>query len=311
MNIVVLHGPNLNLLGERPSDDKALTLEALNQKLRQKARVLEMSLRIFQSNHEGALIDHLHNERKWADAFVLNPGALTHYSYALRDAIAAIGTPCIEVHLTDLNKREPFRKNTVLGDVVQERIFGKGLESYIEAFEVLDVRAQSPKPRASEPLRAIPKSIGRAKVVEEAPGTAPKTTGRAQKTAAPEEPLNGKKTLGRKAEAAPQKSASASASAAPLAKSLGRATAGNARGANLVSRAAVRQKIAERLSGKVTAAALATWARSHWAEVQGGAATEAGHREMLEDTLQQLMLATQPQARLSDDQLVELMTQLD
>jgi 3-dehydroquinate dehydratase-2 len=290
MNIVVLHGPNLNLLGERPSDDSALTLDALNQKLRQKAKVLEMSVRIFQSNHEGALIDHLHNERKWADAFVINPGALTHYSYALRDAIAAVGAPCIEVHLSDLNKREPFRKNTVLGDVVQERIFGKGLESYIEALEVLDVGAQRPKPRAGEPLRAAPKSIGRAKIVElpEPP------KGRAKVA---EEP---KKTLGRKVETAK--------TAAPPAKSLGRASG---RSKNLVSRELVREKIAERLSGKVTASALATWARSHWAEVQGGAATEAGQREVLEDTLQQLMLATQPAARLSDDQLVELMTQLD
>ena len=105
MNIVVLHGPNLNLLGERPGDEEGLTLEALNQKLRQKARVLEVSLRIYQSNHEGGLIDHLHNERKWADAFLINPGALTHYSYSLRDAIAAVAKPTIEVHLSDLSKR--------------------------------------------------------------------------------------------------------------------------------------------------------------------------------------------------------------
>lgn len=285
MNIVVLHGPNLNLLGERPSDDPKLTLDGLNQKLRQKARVLDVSLRIFQSNHEGALIDHLHNERKWADAFVINPGALTHYSYALRDAIAAVGKPCIEVQLSS-----PSPKTTVLEEVVQERIIGKGVESYIEAFEVLDVRAQSPKPRASEPLRAAPKSIGRAKITAEAPPE--ETTVGAKPTT--------KKTIGRKNEVTGKQVIAA-------AKSLGRAARDN----GLLTRSLVRQKIADRLSGKVSPAALSTWARTHWAEVQGGAATEAGQREVLEDTLQQLMLATQPQARLSDDQLVELMTQLD
>lgn len=303
MNVVILHGPNLNLLGVRPSDDPSLTLDGLNTKLRQKARVLDMSLRIFQSNHEGALIDHLHSERKWADAFVINPGALTHYSYALRDAIAAVGTPCIEVHLTDLSKREAFRKTTVLGDVVQERIIGKGVDSYMEALEVLDVGAQRPAARTSEPLRAPAKSLGRVKVlVQEEPAR-----GAARGKSEREEPASSsRKTLGRKVAEPVAKSG------APLAKSLGKAASGNARASsNQVSRAAVRQKIAERLAGKVTPAALASWARSHWVEVQGGAATEAGHREMLEDTLQQLMLATQPQARLSDDQLVELMTQLD
>ena len=299
MNIVVLHGPNLNLLGERPSDEPKLTLDALNQKLRAKARVLELSLRVYQSNHEGALIDHLHNERKWADAFVINPGALTHYSYALRDAIAAVQKPCIEVHLTDLSKREAFRKTTVLADVVKERIIGKGIEGYMEAFEVLDQEGLIPRPHPAEALRGPVKSIGKVKVAPEPEREEP-----------PASKAGSKKTIGRKAESEESKP-----SGKPdAAKSLGRAAqAGAARdaAAGRVTRPLVRQKIADRLSGKLTPAALSTWARTHWAEVQGGAATEAGQREILEDTLQALMLATQPKARLTDDQLVELMTQLD
>lgn len=142
MNVVVLHGPNLNLLGERePGVYGKETLSDLNRAVRRRARELGIRLRIYQSNHEGRLIDLLHANRKWADGVVINPGAYTHYSYALRDAIAAIQKPVIEVHLSDIKRREPFRRVSVLRPVCVAQISGKGLGSYLEALERLEAAA--------------------------------------------------------------------------------------------------------------------------------------------------------------------------
>ena len=135
-NILVLHGPNLNLLGERePEVYGKMTLSQLNAQLTKKAAQLKLRLRIAQSNHEGDLIDLLHKNRKWADGCVFNPGAFTHYSYALRDAVAGSQIPTIEVHLSDIKKREPFRRVSVLAPVCQGQISGKGLGSYLAALE--------------------------------------------------------------------------------------------------------------------------------------------------------------------------------
>src|SRR4051812_15511650 len=104
--ILILHGPNLNLLGERePSVYGELTLRQLNANLQKSARQLGAVLKIYQSNGEGKLIDLLHFHRKWAEGIVFNPGAYTHYSYALRDAVAAIKKPTIEVRLSNIHKR--------------------------------------------------------------------------------------------------------------------------------------------------------------------------------------------------------------
>lgn len=136
--ILVIHGPNLNLLGERePGIYGSLTLEELNQKLREFAAEHALELKIFQSNHEGTIIDTLHRERHWAEGIVINPGALTHYSYALRDAIAAVGKPTVEVHLSDIHQREPFRKISVIRDVCIAQICGLGWRSYIEGLKAL------------------------------------------------------------------------------------------------------------------------------------------------------------------------------
>lgn len=101
-------------------------------------------MKIFQSNHEGAIIDTLHRERHWADAIVINPGAFTHYSYAIRDAIAAVGKPTVEVHLSDIHQREPFRKISVIKDVCVAQICGLGWRSYIEGLKALGVGATIP-----------------------------------------------------------------------------------------------------------------------------------------------------------------------
>lgn len=131
MNILILHGPNLNLLGTRePEVYGSETLADINQKLQTIAQAHQVELRILQSNHEGALIDELHETRAWADAILINPGAFTHYSYALRDAIAAVAKPCLEVHLSNVHKREEFRHTSVLAPVCLGQIVGLGWRSY-------------------------------------------------------------------------------------------------------------------------------------------------------------------------------------
>lgn len=138
MKLLILHGPNLNLLGERePEIYGTLTLSQLNAKVRAYAKIENCSVRIFQSNSEGNLIDALHKNRKWANGIVFNPGAYTHYSYAIRDAIAAIQIPTIEVHLSNIKKREPFRKISVIEPVCYAQISGYGLDSYLKGIDAL------------------------------------------------------------------------------------------------------------------------------------------------------------------------------
>lgn len=136
--VFVIHGPNLNLLGTRdPEQYGTLTLSKVNAALKKKARELDLELRIIQSNHEGRIIDTLHRRRKWADAFVINPGAFTHYSYAIRDAIEGIQKPVVEVHLSDIYQREDFRKVSVTKEVCISQFYGKKVDSYLEALEFL------------------------------------------------------------------------------------------------------------------------------------------------------------------------------
>jgi 3-dehydroquinate dehydratase-2 len=142
MNVLLLNGPNLNLLGERePEIYGTTTLAQLESLVAERARELGIALRTFQSNHEGALVDRLHEVRKWADGVIFNPGALTHYSYSLRDAISATRLRVVEVHLSDLEKREPWRRVSVIAEVVAHRIVGKGVPGYLEALEWLAARA--------------------------------------------------------------------------------------------------------------------------------------------------------------------------
>lgn len=144
--LLVLHGPNLNLLGERePEVYGTMTLGQLNGKLRAFAKSLGLTLRVHQSNSEGELIDLLHANRRWAEGVVFNPGAYTHYSYALRDAVAAIQVPTIEVHLSDIKKRESFRRISVIAPVCVEQISGLGWKSYTRAMESLALMGERKK----------------------------------------------------------------------------------------------------------------------------------------------------------------------
>ena len=140
MNVLVIHGPNLNLLGTRePGVYGSATLADVDARCAREAARLGMAVRCVQHNSEGAIVDELHAARGTYDAVVINPGAYTHYAYAIRDAIAAIGVPTIEVHLTNTMARETFRNTSVVAGVCRGSISGFGPDSYALALRSLCV----------------------------------------------------------------------------------------------------------------------------------------------------------------------------
>ena len=138
MQVPVLNGPNLNLLGKREPDIYGTaTLRQLEDRCRRWGKELGLSVSTAQSNHEGELIDHLHHSIGRYSGVVLNPGALTHYSYALHDAITAIGLPVVEVHISNITSREEWRRHSVISAACTATISGEGFDGYRKALEIL------------------------------------------------------------------------------------------------------------------------------------------------------------------------------
>jgi 3-dehydroquinate dehydratase II len=136
--IEVMHGVNLDQLGRRdPEHYGELTLQELERRISETAGELGLKTRFFQTNHEGDFVEHLHRLEDLADAIVLNPGAWTHYSYAIRDALELAALPAIEVHLSNLDQREEWRRRSVIGDLCIARVAGKGPAGYRDALERL------------------------------------------------------------------------------------------------------------------------------------------------------------------------------
>jgi len=139
--ILVLHGPNLDRLGRRePAVYGTRTLAELDAYIRSAAAGLGVETEHRQTNHEGVLVEAVHAADGTADAIVLNPGALAHYSYSLRDAVASVPVPCVEVHLSDIRAREPWRAVSVVADACVAQICGRGADGYVDALRLLAER---------------------------------------------------------------------------------------------------------------------------------------------------------------------------
>lgn len=329
MNVLVVHGPNLNLLGESRKDP--ISYGELNRRLEAFAGELGATLKIVQSNHEGVLLDTLQAERHWADAILINPAALTHTSYVLRECLRMINRPTIEVHLEDIRRRETWRRKSVIKDVCEAQVMGKGLVSYLDALERLVTGEYKgvKKSRSRVTTAVTGKSIG------PAPAAKSGATRRTTRSTATATSTANRKTIGRKIPtadpAALLKDAARAAPASPqqvvktigrlpspaespsVVKSIGRAAENVerlVRPSSGITRAEVRERIAQRLGNQLSPGALASWAREQWLNVERGAPAEMGQRELLTEALQTLALSSTPTGQLSEGELIELMTRL-
>jgi 3-dehydroquinate dehydratase-2 len=351
MNVLVLHGPTLQFLGHREGDSPGLTLAEVDRRLAEKARTLGHALRTLQSNHEGALVDALWEQRAWAEGVVLNPGPLAAGSHVLRAAVSASRMPVVEVLLAPAKGRSAAQRRSLLRQVCAAQVAGTGAEPYLEALErlararsrVVAARITKTLGRAQDAGRSravkaagtsasdgLARTLSRTAPASPAPASSPAArAARPASSAPPPAAARVNKTVGPAREGSARAESSdaltpsrgraapsATEVASPAAgKTLGRAgpqpAPGTRRPGAGLTRAEVRMRIADRLAGRLTPAGLATWARGEWVALQRGAAVEAGQRDQLEEVLQALFLAVQPKGALSEHQLVEWMAALE
>jgi len=271
--VLLLHGPNLNLL---------IDLPALDADLEERAEALGIDLKTFQANSEGALVDALHAERTKIAGVIVNAAKLSATAEVLAEALSLVKRPAIEVVLDAGAKSKSALKGVVLKQVT-------GKDAYAAALEALsgELRQNQNRPTGTMlPMTDQPQAT----MTDEDTGRidreqVKKTLGR--KTASERTGTTGqKKTIGR----------SEGTQRLPTGESAG------------LTRALVKEKIAERLAGKLSPGGLATWARSQWQSMQRGVPVESGQRDRIEDVLQTLLLTASSKA--NDHQLIELMTQL-
>lgn len=296
--ILVLHGPNLNLL------PGARSLEAIDAALHARAVALGVELKTFQSNWEGGLLDTLAAEREWFEAVIINPATLAPTAVGLAEALRLLKKPAIEVQLDDAKKGK-----SALKDVVERQIAAKGPEGYLEALVALAPKGGAKNLGARVVAAAVVESATRitTRTVLVARSSPSKSIGREL----PDKNVGRVLPTGEivKSIGSSRQRLLSKKPAAPSAptKSIGaRREAVAASG--VLTRAVVRQQIADRLAGTVTPSGLSAWARAQWQKLQSGAPMESGQRDTLEDVLQQLLLSAM--AKTSDDQLIDLMTQL-
>jgi 3-dehydroquinate dehydratase II len=335
--VLVLHGPNLSL---GPAETAPSVIDA---RLSAKATALGAEVRSVASNREGDLLDALVENKDWLQAVIVNPTSLAPVAFGLAEALTLLKVPAIEVQLGS-----PGKGKSALKDAVDAQLHGKGIDGYLEALAQLVPRAASKalavarsdlrKVESSTALEAVLAAAERA--AEESSAAPPDRSKRAVKEEEPEdEPeeaprprraeVKPPKTLGRNdgqtplvnraVDKRPEKTigerATTSYTLTPPPKTLGKKAAWrkDAREAQephgILTRARVREQIAERLAGTMTPAALATWARARWADLQAGSPAESGQRDRLEEVLQTLIVAAAGKA--SDQALIELMVQLE
>ncbi len=152
--VLVVHGPNLNLLGERePEVYGRITLADIDRELQDRGREMNLEVETFQSNSEGAIVDRIQQARNKSEILIINPGAYTHTSVAIRDAILAVAIPAIEVHLSNVYKREPFRHHSTIADIAHGRIMGFGAESYRLALQAARTIVEAARAETSRARR--------------------------------------------------------------------------------------------------------------------------------------------------------------
>jgi 3-dehydroquinate dehydratase-2 len=277
LRVLVLHGPNLNLV-----TDSGRALQALDVALVARAAALDAEVKVYQSNAEGGLIDALQGHRDWCDAVIVNPAALAPLAFALAETLAMLKKPAVEVQL---RPEVAGRGRSALKAVVDKQFHGHGFDGYLRALEALVQQLKAGAPSKSATRVREPGAKGAA---DRAANAAKQRT----------------KTIGRKAPVTP-----GAASAASPVKTIGpRAepqVSPSAPGA--ISRSTVRARLAERLGGQLSSEDFVAWARECYQVLRAGAAVEGGQRELLEDVL--MLLAAS--SRAPDEALLATMARLD